>query len=90
MDHLEEKFGMTGCILQTLGWVDQDFEQVNATINEDISTLAPELLENLSEEAINDCVANELDDMSQSREYMKMMSCIENYSEEEMIMELLH
>lgn len=81
-EKLEDKFGYIGCMLQTLGWVDENYEQVNETINEDIASLT--LSADLSEESIQDCIADEFDDIRQSREAKLVESCIENYSEEEM------
>ncbi len=82
-EKLKEKFGLIGCMMQTLGWVNENYEQVKETINEDIASLNFSI--DLSEESIQDCNADEINDISQSPEVKIVESCIENYSEKEIV-----
>lgn len=81
---LEQEYGMDACIVQSFGWVTEDFQQLNETIMGDILTLDPALQANLSDEqAHQECAANALEAFTHSNEYELLMSCMDSYSEEE-------
>ena len=79
-----EDYGFISCMLQTLGWVDESYTQLNETISMDSGSLDQDLAAQLSEESIKACVATEVDAMHESSEGQLVQGCMENYSEEEL------
>ena len=55
-------------MLQTLGWVDESYTQLNETIFMDSGSLDQDLAAQLSEESIKAWVATEVDAMHESSE----------------------
>ena len=77
---MNEKMGSSECFLQSLGWIDENGDEVNATIAEDIASLNPEISAQLSEEVIDECVMEVMEEMTMNPMYAK---CADNYTEEE-------
>ena len=77
---MEEKMNVPACFLQSLGWVDENGEDVNATITEDIASLNPAISAQLTEEAIGACAMDIMEDMAENPMYAK---CADKYTEEE-------
>merc|ERR1711973_1047433 len=63
MGYLSEEFGMEACILQNIGWLDENMNKVEETINEDMNSLMPEFSALISEEEISGCVADTLQEV---------------------------
>ena len=79
---MNEKMGSSKCFLQSLGWIDENGEEVNGTIAEDIASLNPEISAQLSEEAINECVLEIMEEMAENPMNAK---CADTYNEEEIL-----
>merc|ERR1711915_949104 len=43
MSYVEEEYAEEGCIMQSIGWLDDNFQEVNSTIMADMESLNPEL-----------------------------------------------
>ena len=77
---MSEKMTESDCLYQSIGWLDENGNDVNATISADIASLDPALGSQLSPEIVGECVMNELTTMAQDPKYVK---CAEKYNEEQ-------
>ena len=77
---MTEKMSSSECFLQSLGWIDENGEDVNATITEDIASLNPEISAQLTEEVIGECVTEIMEKMAENPKYAK---CASKYTEDE-------
>ena len=77
---MTEKMSSSQCFLQSLGWIDENGEDVNATITEYIASLNPEISAQLNEEVIGECVMEIMEKMAENPKYAK---CADKYTEEE-------
>ena len=53
------------CILEHMGWVDQEGNNVEAAMTADLASLPTEVTEEISEENINECVTEMLQEMQE-------------------------
>ncbi len=81
---LQERYGQVGCMLKSLGWANETYDAQTAIYEADVASLNPALLENITAEAIQDCVNNKVNDMTQSREGQLIQRCSSNYTAEEL------
>ena len=81
---LQERYGQVGCMLKSLGWADEAYDAQTATYEADVASLNPALLEGITAEAIQDCVNNKVNDMTQGREGQLIQRCSSNYTAEEL------
>merc|ERR1711872_680783 len=79
IDYVSAEYGFEGCILQSLGWLDENMNENNATIAEDMASLMPEFSSLISEEEISQCVRYTLEDMSNDFE-----ACANNFDEQQL------
>ena len=77
---MTEEMGSSECFLQSLGWIDENGEDVNATITKDIASLNPEISAQLTGEVIGECVMEFMGKMAENPMYAK---CADKYTEEE-------
>ena len=65
---LNKKAGFSECFFKSLGWIDENGEEVNATIAEDIASLIPEISTQLTEEVLGECVKETVEEIEDSAE----------------------
>ena len=78
MRKVEKKFADEMCVLKQLGWVDEEGNDINDTIMADIATLNEGVQAGLSEEAVEECVAEIMAEMDG-----KYAKCADKYTDEE-------
>lgn len=78
MGWVEEEFMEDGCVLQQLGWIDEEGNEIQDVIDADLATLAPGVQAGLSEDALDECVAETIKKMD-----AKYAKCADKYNEEE-------
>eukprot|EP00088_Acartia_fossae_P011966 TRINITY_DN16105_c0_g1_i1.p1 TRINITY_DN16105_c0_g1~~TRINITY_DN16105_c0_g1_i1.p1 ORF type:complete len:222 (+),score=99.49 TRINITY_DN16105_c0_g1_i1:9-674(+) len=77
---VEEEFSDDGCVLQQIGWMDADGNELKDAVMADLATLNPGVQAGLSEEAMAECAADMLADMEDKHGH-----CADSYSEEELV-----
>ena len=79
--HLHAEFAGHACMLSSLGWVDENGQEDNATIAADLGTLNPAVTAQLSEEVIGQCVMAVLERMSSNPTHEQ---CANNFDKHQM------
>jgi len=80
---MEEEFGSEACMLMSWGWIDEQGNENNATIDADIMSLVPEISSQISEEAIEACVNEYFESMFKGKKGRKMKKCFNKMDEQE-------
>jgi len=87
VENIVEKIGteMEGemCVMNQLGWIDENGNPDNKTMTEDLMTLPEEVSSQLTEQAVGECAMDLISQWSMDPEHAK---CMKEYSEEELAM----
>ncbi len=78
MGKVQEKFADEACVLKQLGWIDEEGNELKDAIEADIATLNEKVQFGISEEGVEECVAEIMEEMDG-----KYAKCADKYTEEE-------
>ena len=78
MSKVQEKFADEACVLKQLGWIDEEGNELQDAIEADIATLNEGVQAGISEEGVEECVAEIMEEMDG-----KYAKCADKYTEEE-------
>merc|ERR1712080_39402 len=79
MQWVEEEYSDDGCVLQSIGWMDENFDFVNETIGADLMSLDPVVTSHMGDDNFPNCV-----DMAMQHMEDGAGECLGTFDEQEM------